>query len=220
MGGGFVSGLQSVSSNSPRAAFRSATLLSVTSSKRGGLLAIAFALVAGIGLGLWFYGTDGAEFDSVSDLERHLNSKSAAMAGATMIIAAMLVLFAFTRWLAEAYRARPLVVVGATVLALGGLTHLIENVLVLVLFSGDMTSQGLWDTINALSYTAFGVLGAGALIAAIGLPGPLWLRIAGVLTGLLGLGAAVSPWTGVFLPGPQALPIWLIALGFVRPRET
>jgi hypothetical protein len=130
----------------------------VTSSKRGGLLAIAFALVAGIGLGLWFYGTDGAEFDSVSELVGHLNSKSAAMAGATVIIASILVLFAFTRWLAEAYPARPLVAAGATILALGGLTHLIENVLVLVLFSGDMTSQGLWDTINAMSYTASWVL--------------------------------------------------------------
>ena len=189
----------------------------------GGWFAIPFAILALGGLGLWFYGADMPEDgQSAAQLADRANSVGIALTGAALLIAAMLCLLAYALWLRKRYSSNATIGFGAAVIALGGLTHAVENMLVLRLYSGDIASgDGLWDVISSMSFIAFGVLGVGALIVAIGLPSPAWLRGWGVIAGALGLGAALSYFAPAlqFLPGPfnVGLLAWMITLGLRRP---
>jgi hypothetical protein len=198
--------------------------------RNGGRLAIPFAVLAVIGLALWFYGANlPDEAMSAAEVEEHANSVGLALAGATVIIVSMLFLFAYAVWLRLRYPRNVTVGAGALILALGGLSHLVENVLVLVLFSSDMSNgDALWRTISTLSFLGFGLIGVGTLVVSVGLPGPRWLRIWGGVSGVLGVVAAL----GAFVPvlavaaGPFNLSVlaWMITLGLLpvasRERET
>jgi hypothetical protein len=198
---------------------------SSTTNARGGLRAVAFALTAIVGLALWFGGANMPENDSSDFIAKHLNNKTIAVIGAIVIIGAMLILISYARWLASAYPSDSLVKLGAAALGLGGLTHVVENILVTVLFSGDVAGHdGMWHTTQTLSHVAFGLLGFGALLVAIGLQGPTWLRLLGGLAGVGGLCAAVEKMVpGLsFIAGPFNILLlaFLIALGFRTDRRT
>lgn len=194
-------------------------------SRRGDLLAIAFSVLAIGGLALWLSGANMPDNTmSAAELEERLNSRGLALAGAVVLIAAMVALLAFARWLRARYTGIQQVALGAAVLALGGLTHIVENVLVLVLYSGDISKGGtLADVTGVMSNTAFGLLGMGALVAALGLT-PTWLKIWGVITGLLGVAAALSYFAPSvsFLPGPFNISLlaWLVVVGVRGTRSS
>jgi fermentation-respiration switch protein FrsA (DUF1100 family) len=197
---------------------------STTSFGRGGLLAIAFAALALGGLVLWFTGANMAEgTHSAGELAERVNSVDRAIAGAVVLIAAMVLLLAYARWLAMRFASNAAVKLGAAILALGGLTHLAENILVIRLYSGDIAAgDGLWDVISAMSNSAFALLGVGVLVAALGLT-PRWLKIWGVVTGILGVASGLSAFAPSvsFLAGPfnVSLLTWLIVVGvrYSRP---
>jgi hypothetical protein len=191
--------------------------------RAGRFLPIPFAVLSMAGLALWFSGIGDADLDSVQDLDDAINSKGGAFAGASLIIVAMVLLIAFCVFVRQVYQDLPLVVSGATVLGLGGVAHLVENVLVWVLLGGDVTKeQGLWDVITALSFTAFGLLGIGAVLISIGIPGPRWLQVLGVVAGVLnilsGLGYFIAAlWDNA--PPPVLIIVWLILFGLWSPRH-
>ncbi|MFL6089362.1 MAG: hypothetical protein ACJ71Z_04385 [Aeromicrobium sp.] len=188
----------------------------------GGPLAIAFAALAVAGLAVWIPAVP--DMESAKDLAANIHSIQAGKIGALLLIAAMLTLLAYARWLCDAFVGNSIVRTGAVILAAGGLAHLVENVLVLIFLSGNIAAhQGLWDVINALSHIAFGLLGLGALVIGRGLAGPGWLRIWSLIIGVLGILAGAS---GLLVqlevlvpPFNVLLLIWLIVLGF-RPRPT
>ena len=192
--------------------------MTTSMSRRGDLLAGAFSVLAIGGLALWFGGANMPDNTmSAAELEDRLNSRGLALAGAVLLIAAMVALLAFARWLRSRYAGNQLVALGATTLALGGLTHLVENVLVVVLYSGDISDgDAVADVTGALSNTAFGVIGLGVGVAAMGL-NPSWLKVWGVITSLLGVAAALSYFAASlsFLAGPFniSLMAWLITVG-------
>jgi hypothetical protein len=187
------------------------------SNRRGGLLAIGFAALALVGLALWFNGANMPEpHDSAADLADRLHDRPLALAGASLLILSMVVLLAYSRWLAMHHPGNTLVLLGSAGLALGALTHLIENAIVLGVYSGDIaTHDKLAPAIGLLSNTAFGLLGLGTLIAAFGLH-PAWLKLWGIVTGLLGLEAASEYVTDLGLPPVfnASLLVWLIVVGF------
>ena len=206
----------------------------------GGLTAIAFAAAAIVGLALWFTGADMPEaHHSTADLADRVVSIDRAVTGAWVLILAMVVLVGFSWWLAVRYADRSaLVAVGAGELALGAAIHLVENLIVIGLYDGivrPMASGGsdspagdaLWAAASSASVLAFGVLGLGSLMAGIGflrdLGAPAWFGYWGVITGLLGLAAALS---GMFtalsvLAGPFNVSLlgWLITLGLRAARS-
>jgi hypothetical protein len=173
-------------------------------------LPIVFAVLAVLGLGLWFSGggDDG-------------EPTTGGLVGAAVICLAMLSLIGFASWLASS--TRPLAKAGAAAFAVAGLLHLCENLLVLGPGRhGEADASGVWDVINFLSPTAFAVLGLGALLTAIGLPGTRWLRIWGAVTGVAGLMCGLSSIVTAleFLPGPFNVSLlgWLIVVGLRRSR--
>jgi hypothetical protein len=206
----------------------------------GGLTAIAFAAAAIVGLALWFTGADMPEaHHSTADLADRVVSIDRAVTGAWVLILAMVVLVGFSWWLAVRYADRSaLVAVGAGELALGAAIHLVENLIVIGLYDGivrPMASGGsdspagdaLWAAASSASVLAFGVLGLGSLMAGIGflrdLGAPAWFGYWGVITGLLGLAAALSGmFTGLsVLAGPFNVSLlgWLITLGLRAARS-
>lgn len=179
-------------------------------SAMGAYLPIAFAGLAVLGLGLWFSG-GGEESEPTTG----------GLVGAAVICLAMLCLIGFASWLARS--TRPLVRAGAAAFALGGLLHLSENLLVLGPGrGGEAEASGVWDVIDFLAPTAFAVLGLAALLTAIGLPAPGWLRIWGVVAGVAGLISGLSSIVESleFLPGPFNVLLlgWLIVVGLRRRR--
>jgi hypothetical protein len=190
--------------------------------RRGGLLAIAFAVLALAGLALWFTGANMPEADhSAAELEQRANSVGRALAGAVVLICSMVALIGFARWLTARYPGGTPMTVGAAILALGGLTHIVENVLVIRLYGGDISDGDvLWDVISAMSFTAFALLGFGALIIALGLDGPGWLKTWGVISGCLGIVAGLSGFVTAlsFIAGPFNISLlgWLIVVGLRR----
>jgi hypothetical protein len=201
----------------------------------GGLTAIGFAAAAIVGLALWFTGAEMPEaHHSAADLAKRAVSIDRAIAGAWVLILAMVILAGFSWWLMARYGHRSaLVAVGAGELALAATIHLVENLLVIGLYDGiirPMAASGgsdsaagdaLWAVASSASVLAFGVLGLGALMAGMGflrdLGAPPWFGYWGVFTGVLGFAAASS---GIvaglsFLAGPFNLSMlaWLIVLG-------
>ena len=201
----------------------------------GGLSAIGFAIAAIVGLGLWFTGADMPEaHHSAADLAKRVVSIDRAIAGAWVLILAMVIMVGFSWWLLARYGQRSaLVTVGAGALALAATIHLVENLLVIGLYHGiirPMAASGasdsaagdaIWAVVSSASVLAFGVLGLGAFMAAIGflrdLGAPRWFAYWGVFTGVLGFAAASSGiFDGLsFLAGPFNLSLlgWLIVLG-------
>jgi hypothetical protein len=200
----------------------------------GGLAAIGFAVAASVGLGLWFTGADMPEpHDSAADLADRVVSVDRAIAGAWVLVVAMVVLAGFAWWLMARYgHLSALVAVGAGEIALAATIHLVENLLVIGLYDGiirPMASDGsdspggdaLWAAASSASVLAFGVLGLGALMVGTGflrdLGAPAWFGYWGVATGLLGLAAASSEVVTAlsFLAGPFNLSLlaWLVTLG-------
>lgn len=201
----------------------------------GGLTAIGFAAAAIVGLALWFTGADMPEaHHSAADLAERVVSIDRAIAGAWVLILAMVILAGFSWWLMARYGHRSaLVAVGAGQLALAATIHLVENLLVIGLYDGiirPMAASGgsdsaagdaLWAVASSASVLAFGVLGLGALMAGMGflrdLGAPPWFGYWGVFTGVLGFAAASSGvFAGLsFLAGPFNLSMlaWLIVLG-------
>ena len=208
----------------------------------GGLLtAIGFAAAAIVGLALWLTGAHMPEaHHSAADLAERVVSIDRAIAGAWVLILAMVILAGFSWWLMARYGHRStLVAVGAGELALAATIHLVENLLVIGLYDGiirPMAASGgsdsaagdaLWAVASSASVLAFGVLGLGALTAGIGflrdLGAPPWFGYWGVFTGVLGFAAASS---GIFadlsfLAGPFNLSMlaWLIVLGLRAVRS-
>lgn len=201
----------------------------------GGLTAIGCAAAAIVGLALWFTGAAMPEgHDSAADLAERVASIDSAIAGAWVLILAMVILAGFSWWLMARYGHRSaLVAVGTGELALGATIHLVENLLVIGLYDGiirPMAASGgtdsaagdaLWAAASSASVLAFGVLGLGALMAGTGflrdLGAPRWFGYWGTLTGVLGFAAALSGiFAGLsFLAGPFNLSLlaWLIVLG-------
>lgn len=208
----------------------------------GGLSAIGFAAAAIVGLALWFTGAAMPEAqDSAVDLAKRVASIDRAIAGAWVLILAMVILAGFSWWLMARYGHRSaLVAVGAGELALGATIHLVENLLVIGLYDGiirpmaasggsdSVAGDALWAVASSASVLAFGVLGLGALMAGTGflrdLGAPLWFGYWGVFTGVLGFAAALSGiFTGLsFLAGPFNLSMlaWLIVLGLRAARSS
>ena len=207
----------------------------------GGLTAIAFAAAAVVGLPLWFTGADMPEaHHSAADLAERVVSVDRAIAGAWVLILAMVILAGFSWWLVARYGHRSaLVTVAAGQLALAATIHLVENLLVIGLYDGiirPMAASGgsdsaagdaLWAVASSASVLAFGVLGLGARMAGMGflrdLGAPPWFGYWGVFTGVLGFAAASS---GVFadlsfLAGRFNLSMlaWLIVLGLRAARS-
>ena len=192
--------------------------------RHGRFLPIPFTLVSMAGLALWFWGMGNSDLERVRDLDDAINSKAAALAGATLIIVSMVLLIAFCVFVRNVYRDRPLVMTGAVLLGLGGVAHLVENGLVWVFLSGDVTAeQTLWNVINALSFAAFGLLGIGVVLISIGMSGPRWLRALGVVAGglniLSGLGYFV-PALFENSPPPVLIIVWLVLFGLWSPRQS
>jgi hypothetical protein len=207
----------------------------------GGLTAIGFAAAAIVGLGLWLTGADMPEPQhSTADLAQRVVSIDRAIAGAWVLILTMVMLAGFSWWLMARYGHRSaLVAVGAGQLALAATIHLVENLLVIGLYDGiirPMAASGgsdspagdaLWAVASSASVLAFGVLGLGALMAAMGflrdLGAPPWFGYWGVFTGVLGFAAASSGiFAGLsFLAGPFNLSLlaWLIVLGLRAVRS-
>ncbi len=206
----------------------------------GGLTAIGFAAAATVGLALWFTGADMPEaHHSAADLADRVVSIDRAIAGAWVLILAMVVLAGFSWWLMTRYGHRSaLVAVGAGELALAATIHLVENLLVIGLYDGiirlmasgesnSLAGDALWAAASSASVLAFGVLGLGALTAGIGflrdLGAPAWFCYWGVITGLLGFAAASSGiFTGLsFVAGPFNLSLlgWLVTLGIRAARS-
>jgi hypothetical protein len=201
----------------------------------GGLTAIGFAAAAIAGLALWFTGAGMPEaHHSTADLADRAVSIERAIAGAWVLIVAMVILTGFSWWLMSRYGHRSaLVAVGTGELALAAAIHLVENLLVIGLYGGilrPMAAAGgsdsaagdaLWAAASSASVLAFGVLGLGALMAGAGflrdLDAPRWFGYWGVFTGVLGFVAALSGiFAGLsFLAGPFNLSLlaWLIVLG-------
>ena len=104
----------------------------------GGLTAIGFAAAAVVGLALWFTGADMPEaHHSAADLAERVVSIDRAIAGAWVLILAMVILAGFSWWLMARYGHRStLVAVGAGELALAATIHLVENLLVIGLYDG------------------------------------------------------------------------------------
>lgn len=208
----------------------------------GGLTAICFAAAAIVGLALWFTGADMPEaHHSAADLAERVVSIDGAIAGAWVLILAMVILAGFSWWLMARYGHRSaLVAVGAGELALGATTHLVENLLVIGLYdriirpmaasaqSDTAVGDALWAVATSASVLAFGVLGLGALMAGIGflrdLGAPPWFGYWGVFTGVLGFAAASSGFfAGLsFLAGPFNLSMlaWLVVLGLRAVRSS
>lgn len=207
----------------------------------GGLTAIPFAAAAVVGLALWFTGADMPEaHHSAADLAKRVVSIDRAIAGAWVLILAMVIFVGFSWWLLARYGHRStLVIVGAGELALAATIHLVENLLVIGLYdriirpmaasggSDSAAGDALWAVASSASLLAFGVLGLGALMAGIGflrdLGAPLWFGCWGVFTGVLGFAAASSGiFAGLsFLAGPFNLSLlaWLIVLGLRAVRS-
>ncbi len=208
----------------------------------GGLSAIGFAVAAIVGLALWFTGAEMPEaHHSAADLAERVVSIDRAIAGAWVLILAMVILTGFSWWLMARYghRSAP-VAVGAGELALAAAIHLVENLLVIGLYDGiirPMAASGgsdsaagdaLWAVASSASVLAFGVLGLGALMAGMGflrdLGAPPWFGYWGLFTGVLGFAAALSGiFAGLsFLAGPFNLSLlaWLIVLGLRAVRSS
>jgi hypothetical protein len=186
----------------------------------GGPLAIDVAALVVVGLGLWIPSVPGP----AQDVASNVTNVHGAMIAASVLIVAMLFLLAYARWLRNAFAGNRFVRVGAVVLAVGALTLVIENALAIIYLAADVaSSSGLWDVNNVLSYSAFGLLGIGALVVGRGLEGPGLLRMGSLVTGVLGIlaGAAVllRPLDVLVLPFTLLFLIWLIALGY-RSRPT
>lgn|GEM_PF-2221041 len=178
---------------------------------------IAFAVLSGLGLAMWFVGAGMPESDSAPAVAGRIVSTPLALTGAALLIAAMLILMVYAGWLAAHAPNARFPRTGAAVIAAGAVCHAVENVLVLVLFSGDVASgQALWSTIRALGFVAFALVGLGGLILSIGLT-PRWLRVLGSVAGALGISAGVLGLTvsASALAGPfnACMLGWLIAVG-------
>ena len=117
---------------------------------------------------------------SASDLANRVVSIDRAIAGAWVLIVAMVVLTGFAWWLVARYGHRSAWVgVGGGELGLAATIHLVENLLVMGLYDGIIRPMGsagstspagdaLWAAASSASVLAFGVLGLGALTAGIG----------------------------------------------------
>ncbi|MBT2520789.1 hypothetical protein [Arthrobacter sp. ISL-28] len=208
----------------------------------GGLTAIGFAAAAIVGLALRFTGAEMPEaHHSAADLAERVVSIDRAIAGAWVLILAMVILAGFSWWLVARYGHRSaLVAVGAGELALAATIHLVENLFAICLQDGiirPMAASGgsdsaagdaLWAVASSSSVLAFGVLGLSALMAGMGflrdLDAPAWFGYWGVFTGVLGFAAASS---GIFadlsfLAGSFKLSLlaWLIVLGLRAARSS
>ena len=207
----------------------------------GGLTVIGFAAVGVVGLALWFTGSGLPEaHHSAADLTERVVSINRAIAGAWVIILAMVILTGFSWWLMARYGNRSaLVAVGAGELALAATIHLVENLVAIGLYDGiirSMAASGgsdsaagdaLWAVVSSASVLAFGVLGLAAIAIGMGflrdLGAPRWFGYWGVFTGVLGLASAAS---GIFaglsfvaLPFSLSMLAWLIVLGLRGVRS-
>jgi hypothetical protein len=204
----------------------------------GGLASIVFAVLAIVGLAMWFTGAGSPEgYDDIAGLTEKLEDADRAVTGAWVLIVAMVWLVVYAVFLIARWgRESGVMLAGAVLLMFAGLVHIVENLLVVGLYSTTFKEGGtspaaesLWVSISSCSVLAFGLIGAGSL--AIGyshlseLGGPRWLGWWAVATGLLGLGASLSllfPPVS-FLPAPMNLSALalLIAIGVrtFRQRE-
>lgn len=188
----------------------------------GGPLAIDVAALVAVGLALWVPAV--ADVGSAQYAASNTTNAGGAMIGATVLVVAMLFLLAYARWLRNTFADNRIVGTGAVILAVGALTHVIENALALIFLADIASYHVLWSVINALSYVGLGLFGLGALVVGRGLEGSDVLRVGSIVVGVLGIlaGAAVllsqldllvPAFTGLFL-------IWLIVLGFrARPSR-
>ncbi len=200
-----------------------------TSLVRGTTLALLFVGLAVVGLAMWFIGANMPESDSAPVIASRMNSRPLALVGAVTLILAMLALIALARWISRRASGARFPAIGTTILTLGAVFHLIENVLVLVLFSGDIAGgQALWTAIRMLQFGAFTLIGLGSGVLAIGMR-PVWVGVLGLIVGVLGFADGLNGLAGVL--GAAALDLsvappfnilllaWLIVLG-VRGDRT
>lgn len=191
-----------------------------TSENWGGPLAIDVSALVAVALALWIPSVP--DVDSAPYLASNITSVRGAMIAASVLVVAMLLLFAYALWLRGAFTGNGSIRAGAGILAAGAVTHLVVNALILVFLAGDMAShQGLWDFIKVLSHGAFGLLGLATLVVGRGLDGPDLLRVGGITTGVLGVltagGVLLRPLDLLVLPFTVLFLIWLVGLGY-RPR--
>ena len=204
----------------------------------GGLTSIVFAVVGLAGLALWFSGSGAPEgTENVSELADKLKSADRAVAGAWVIVVAMVALVVFACFLVARWgRQSGLMIVGAVLLIFAALVHTVENLLVAGLYGTTFgesardagpAADALWRTISSCSVFAFGLLGASAIFIGLAflteLAEPRWLSVWGLATGFLGLLASLSLLYPAlsFLPGPMNISLlaWLITVG-VRAART
>jgi hypothetical protein len=203
----------------------------------GGLSSIAFAVLALTGLALWFSGSGSPEgTDDISEVADKLNSADRAVAGAWLIVIAMVALVVFACFLLARWgRASGLMIAGAVLLMFAGLVHTVENLLVVGLYgstvdegAGDAgpAAEAIWRSISSCSVFAIGLLGAAAIVIGSAflteLDEPRWLSLWGLATGTAGLLAAlsfvypaVSFLAALFNP---SLLAWLITVGVRAAR--
>jgi hypothetical protein len=204
----------------------------------GGLTSIVFAVGALAGLALWLTGSGMPEAtEGASELADKLNSADRAVAGAWVLVVAMVALVVFACFLVARWgHQSALMIVGAVLLMFAGLVHTVENLLVVGLYGtvfreeardAGPAADALWRSISACSVFAFGLLGAGAMFIGLAflreLDEPTWLSLWGLATGLLGLLASLSLLYPAlsFLPGPMNISLlaWSITLG-IRAAQT
>lgn len=190
------------------------------------MLALLFVGLVVAGLAMWFTGANMPESDDVRVVFARIISRPLALAGAAVIIAAMIVFIPFARWLSRHASGARFARAGTTIMAAGAICHLLENSLIFALFAADGAgAQPLWTAIRLLSFSAFLLLGLGAVILSIGML-PLWTRILGIVVGVLGVLSGVGGIgivTGLLAPGNPLevlappfsilLLVWLIVLG-------
>lgn len=191
----------------------------------GGLTAILGVAVSMFGLFTFFAGAGSGDTPSIDKALKNGSDLSQAQTGAVWIIVGMSLLIAFSVWLACRYgRDSVLLSMGAAILSLGAITHFVENLLAVGLYGSSLpaikngsapdvaTAASLHITGTATNI-AFGFLGAGVLLAALGflieLNAPKWLTSWGVIAGAAGIVSA-------FIDFPVSQPLllgWIIAVG-------
>ncbi len=195
----------------------------------GGLASIAVAVFGIVGLAMYFAGSGLPEStDDVAVVANKVVSASLALAGAWLLILTMVFLLVFAAFLQARWgRDAGFMQAGAVLLGSAGIVHIVENILVVGLYSAlaeggrSPALQALWVSIWSCSVLAFGLIGAGTLGVAISflreLGGPKWLGWWGMVTALLELSASLSlvfPAVS-FLAAPSGVSFmtWCVAIG-------
>ncbi len=201
----------------------------------GGLTSIAVAVVGIAGLMMYFTGSGLAEgTDDIAVVADKLVSPDLAVAGAWLVIVTMVLLLVFAAFLHARWgRDAGFIHAGAVLLGAASVVHIVENILVVGLYStldeagGDPALQALWVSIWACSMLAFGLIGASSLAIAFAflreLGGPHWLGWWGVATGVLGLTGSLSLLFPAlsFTPPPANVSFlaWCIVIGARAARS-